>query len=283
MSPRRTLISCGTSSMEVRRNRRPTGVTRGSSVNLKMPTLSFRAASASRWAWAPSTMLRNLIISNVRPSRPTRRWRKNTGPYESTLIASAMSRPNGNNTSKPAPAPNTSIARFTAREERLRPPRGTPRTVTPPTVSNSTAEPTTSNRRGTIEIFTPSAVARDTASSIVSGSAVVGIRKTRWTSRSRTSNGRSSKVCSRLRRDLGPQSLLVRRSSSSGRKPTISTRAPGSDASDRASCSLAPEEPTIRTRSGGAASCANARAVARETTSSAEVDSHRTLTLPACR
>ena len=97
-------------------------------------------------------------------------------------------------------------------------------------MSNSTAEPTTSNRRGTIDTLTPSAVVRLTASSIVSESAVVGIRNTRWTSSSRTTLPRSSNVSDRLRRDLAPQSARTRRSSSSGRNPTTSMCAPGSQA-----------------------------------------------------
>ena len=37
------------------------------------------------------TMVRSFIISNTRPSRPTRSWRSRTGPHESSFTARATS------------------------------------------------------------------------------------------------------------------------------------------------------------------------------------------------
>ena len=190
----------------------------------------------------------------------------------------ATTAPNGASTSTPNAAPRTSMPRLTSREERLSPVRLRPSTVTPPTVSNSTEDPTTSNSRGTIDTLIPSATVCVTASSIVSLSADVGIRNTRSTSSSRTTEDRSWKPIVRFRRERAPQSTAARRSSSSGRNPTTSRCAPGSDASDCASCSRALALPTMSTRSRGAEDCARARAPARPAMSSAAVDPQRSTT-----
>jgi hypothetical protein len=110
---------------------RPTRVTRGSARSLKIPSVSLSDSSAARWACAPSTMRRNLIISKVRPARPTRGCRKNTGPGESSSIARATSAPNGARATRPRVEPITSTPRLMTREERPRPGRLTPSTVTP--------------------------------------------------------------------------------------------------------------------------------------------------------
>ena len=44
---------------------------------------------------APETIVRSLSISNGTPSRPTRRWRKMTGPWLSTLMAIAQAAMSG--------------------------------------------------------------------------------------------------------------------------------------------------------------------------------------------
>ena len=63
---------------------------RGSSSILnRPPPASLRAASAAFWSSAPSTIVRNLSISNG-GCRPMRRCRNSTGPRESSLIASAI-------------------------------------------------------------------------------------------------------------------------------------------------------------------------------------------------
>ena len=80
-SPRSTSISCGSSSSLLRRRQRPTRVTRASS-----PTVSCRPRAP-----ASATHGAELVDAEGRPSRPTRCWRKNTGPRESSLIAQRRS------------------------------------------------------------------------------------------------------------------------------------------------------------------------------------------------
>ena len=97
-------------------------MTRGSSLILnRPPPASFWITSSAFWASAPSTMVRNLNISNGTPSRPMRRWRKSTGPGESSLIAIAIAASTGDSTTNSSPAPTRSKVRFSAREERPRP------------------------------------------------------------------------------------------------------------------------------------------------------------------
>ena len=82
MSPLSTLKSCGSSSIEVLRRIAPTRVRRSSPS--MPPGRCRRAASAPLVARHPqlSRIERNLSISNVRPSRPTRSWRKSERPAE---------------------------------------------------------------------------------------------------------------------------------------------------------------------------------------------------------
>ena len=54
------------------------------------------------------------------PWRPTRSWRKNTGPRLSSLIAIAIAISSGETASRPSEAPNRSNARLNAAEERVR-------------------------------------------------------------------------------------------------------------------------------------------------------------------
>ena len=85
MSPRRTLSSCGSSSMRWARMKAPTRVMRGSrSVAQRGP-----AASAS------TRMLRNFSNVKTLPRRPTRSWRYITGPRDSSLIRQATRRQRG--------------------------------------------------------------------------------------------------------------------------------------------------------------------------------------------
>src|SRR5439155_672357 len=71
IDPRRTLKSCGSSSSEYRRNTAPTRVTRGSLRTLNSRPLPSLVRSV-RCRCAFGTIVRNLTIVNVRPSRPTR-------------------------------------------------------------------------------------------------------------------------------------------------------------------------------------------------------------------
>ena len=98
-------------------------VMRGSAwiLNSGPPSVSsLRAASSKRSASAPSRMVRNLAIRNVEPPRPLRRWRKSTGPDESSLIASAITASSGESTSSPKAAPATSTPRLSVRTLRDR-------------------------------------------------------------------------------------------------------------------------------------------------------------------
>ena len=67
MSPVRTLKSCGSSSMEVRRNSRPMAVVRGSFLILKIgPLTSFMSSYRCCSDSAFSTIVRNLYMRNRR-------------------------------------------------------------------------------------------------------------------------------------------------------------------------------------------------------------------------
>ena len=71
MSPRSTLSSCGSSSIDVRRMMRPSGVMRGSRAILKTgPFASFIASSDACSLSALSTIERNFSIRNLRRFRP---------------------------------------------------------------------------------------------------------------------------------------------------------------------------------------------------------------------
>ena len=85
MSPRTTLTSCGSSSIESFRRTRPTrrdpgvvGELEQRAVRL-VPVQQERARCAS----ASTTIVRSLRIVNGTPSCPTRRWRNSAGPGES--------------------------------------------------------------------------------------------------------------------------------------------------------------------------------------------------------
>ena len=95
ISPRMTLRNCGISSSEVLRRIRPTRVIRGSSVILKKPTVSLRASSDALRCSASGTIVRNLSMQKRLPSRPTRNWRKKTGPGESSRTATATAASTG--------------------------------------------------------------------------------------------------------------------------------------------------------------------------------------------
>ena len=102
MSPRRTLISCGSSSRLVRRRNAPMGVTRWSS----------REACRTGSPGGEARMVRNFRISKLRPPRPPRFWRNSTGPPPPRWTRRAMSSMRGEATSrKPADRP-TSRARL---------------------------------------------------------------------------------------------------------------------------------------------------------------------------
>jgi len=51
-------------------------------------------------------------MTNGRPPRPARCWRKSTGPRDPSLMARAHSNSSGESTTNPTPAPRTSSARF---------------------------------------------------------------------------------------------------------------------------------------------------------------------------
>jgi hypothetical protein len=77
ISPRNTFTSCGSSSSEVRRSRRPRRVTRGSFLSLKVSANSSasagsEASSSARRASASTTIVRSFRQPIGRPERPTR-------------------------------------------------------------------------------------------------------------------------------------------------------------------------------------------------------------------
>jgi hypothetical protein len=76
-------------------------------------------------------MLRNLRISKWRPRRPTRGWRKKTGPRVSSLIAIAIASSSGESTTTASPAAIVSNARLISCEERLSSKRRIPSSATP--------------------------------------------------------------------------------------------------------------------------------------------------------
>ncbi len=103
ISPRRTLNSCGSSSSDVRAQearRRASRAGRRLILNMPSPT-SLSARSSSFRSSASTTIERNLKIRKCRPSRPTRTWRKKTGPLESSRIASAIAAISGPTASSP--------------------------------------------------------------------------------------------------------------------------------------------------------------------------------------
>ena len=155
MSLRITFQSGGSSSSDVLRRKRPTLVTRGSSAILNRPAVSLREVSCAFRESAPTTIVRNLRISNRVPPRQVRTCRKSTGPDESSLISTAASPITGAATTRPAVAPIRSIPRFMIRAERDKSSWGSPSMLTPSTVSSSAEAPTTSPRNGTSVTRTP--------------------------------------------------------------------------------------------------------------------------------
>src|SRR2546429_5122966 len=102
MSPRSTLKSCGSSSILVRRNRAPSGNTRGSSCPV------MRLARPGR----PWCMVRSLYMVKGAPARPTRRARYSTGPGLARRMASAASASTGATSARPRAASTMSSRRF---------------------------------------------------------------------------------------------------------------------------------------------------------------------------
>src|SRR3954452_18135938 len=113
-------MSWGSSSMLAARSTLPTRVTRGSAVSFLRPSLG--AVPAARSAMycrciasdAPVCMVRNFQTRNGVCSCPSRSWRKNTGPRESSRTAIATTRNSGESSSNPNPAPARSISRLQA-------------------------------------------------------------------------------------------------------------------------------------------------------------------------
>ncbi len=108
ISPRRTLMSSGSSSRLVDRNRRPKGV------NRLLSGSGFPSQSTA------SSMVRNFIISNGWPFRPGRCWRNNTGRPNFVRISNATIAKTGTSTASAVAATNISKIRFTSAYTRHR-------------------------------------------------------------------------------------------------------------------------------------------------------------------
>ena len=106
ISPRATLISCGSSSSDQRRSQPPTRVMRGSRriLNSIPPADSFSSARRALCASASTTMVRNFHTWKVPPFLPTRVCLKNTGPWSVTRMATAMTANAGASASRASPA-----------------------------------------------------------------------------------------------------------------------------------------------------------------------------------
>ena len=117
ISPRMTETSWGSSSMLVARRSRPTFVTRGSCATLNSgpPPRSLRCEMSPIRRSASTLIERSFGISKVVPLRPTRRWRKMTGPRSSTLMATAPIIRSGAVTISTTTARVTSSSRLTNR------------------------------------------------------------------------------------------------------------------------------------------------------------------------
>ncbi len=110
MSPFTTLISCGSSSMLVRRMKRPKREIRSSSRPVeRVPDRSLVSCR----------MLRNLNIRNGRLLRPTRGCLKNTGPRESSLMQIATTSMSGARNNRAVAAMVRSNSRFLTRSAKL--------------------------------------------------------------------------------------------------------------------------------------------------------------------
>src|ERR1051325_11135553 len=103
MTPRSTVKSCGSSSSLVRRNRAPSGKTRGSSC----PVIRLACRG---WRWC---MVRSLYMVKHVPVRPTRRARYSTGPGLARRMPSAASASTGATSARPRAASTMSSRRFT--------------------------------------------------------------------------------------------------------------------------------------------------------------------------
>ena len=114
--PRRTLKSCGSSSIEKRRRKWPTRVIRGSSriLNITPSSDSFIASSSALRCSASTYIERNLIRLKLLLPRPARGWRKKTGPRDSTLIAIAVASITGEKSASRAAEPTMSSIRLAA-------------------------------------------------------------------------------------------------------------------------------------------------------------------------
>src|SRR6266511_3721225 len=111
ISPRTTLISCGSSSRLVRRRKRPLRVMRGSSG--RWPYGSSLICSSCPIAIASCTIVRNLSMRNTRPLLPTRGWAKRTGRPVSKRIHNAIAARSGLKTSSAIAASTRSSTCFT--------------------------------------------------------------------------------------------------------------------------------------------------------------------------
>src|SRR3972149_99288 len=103
MSPQSTLNSCGSSSSDVRRRHRPTGVTRGSFEILNTgPSTSLRSSSMDWSCSALTTIVRNFNIRKRRRLRPKRSWAKKIGPGLVIFTATAAATREGSEGCPPA-------------------------------------------------------------------------------------------------------------------------------------------------------------------------------------
>ncbi len=121
-------------------------------------------------------------MENVWPSRPMRGWRKNTGPRDPSLIATAIAASTGARISRPSAEPATSRLRLISRDDRVRPKRATPSTRSPSMLSTTTDEPTISRRRGSTLTFSPRDLTARTRLSTSPWSVLRGAMITRWIS-----------------------------------------------------------------------------------------------------
>ena len=102
MSPTRTFISWGSSSILLLRRKRPTGVMR-----LSLPVVIFRPALSLR-------MERNLKMRKGLPPLPMRSCRKNTPPGEVTATSRETTSSSGLSTTSPSKEHTMSKARLQA-------------------------------------------------------------------------------------------------------------------------------------------------------------------------
>ena len=107
MFPASTFKNCGTSSIDHRRNTRPTAVMRGSSGFFDIPT--------GTSALSPAFIVRSFQMENSFPSRPILFCTNTTGLPIVSNIANAPTTTNGTNTTNATTANTTSKLRFNNR------------------------------------------------------------------------------------------------------------------------------------------------------------------------